>query len=370
MSHLLVKASALASPHGKKRKSNTHTVTSSDQESRETKSAPYKDKRYETLLTTKDSYMDEHNLSITDKAMDLCQSLLEKEQTVPQVSLFRDDLFEETCRRIRNKTESRIVRDISPLIAPSAETLAIYGATHLKVTCESVNEGWNNSIPVIHPRPEPDYSVGFRREAFTEAQLNTLQSRVGGVMNNSYCLGTYYMYFPFLTCEVKCGDVGLDIADRQNAHSMTLAVRGIVELFKLVRREKELHREILAFSISHNDESVRIYGHYPVIDGNKTAFYRHTIRKFNFTEMDGKEKWATYKFTKNVYDEWMPNHFKRICSVVDELQVPGSSGLSYEVQSHSSPVDSPDTTANTSVSQGTKRGILQRLRLKPPRPPP
>jgi hypothetical protein len=83
-------------------------------------------------------------------------------------------------------------------------------------------------------------------------------------MDNSYCLGTYYMYFPFLTCEVRCGDVGLDTADRQNAHSMTLAVRGIVELFKLVGREKELHREILAFSISHNDESVRIYGHYPV----------------------------------------------------------------------------------------------------------
>jgi hypothetical protein len=86
--------------------------------------------------------------------------------------------------------------------------------------------------------------------------------------------------------------------------------------------------------------------------------------------MDGKEKWATYKFTKNVYDEWMPSHFERICSVVDELQVHGSSGLSYEAQSHSRPVDSPETTANTSVSQGTKRGILRRLRLKPPRPLP
>jgi hypothetical protein len=31
----------------------------------------------------------------------------------------------------------------------------------------------------------------------------------------------------------------LDIADRQSAHSMTMAVRGIVELFRLVKREKE-----------------------------------------------------------------------------------------------------------------------------------
>ena len=63
------------------------------------------------------------------------------------------------------------------------------------------------------------------------------------------------MYFPFLTCEVKCGAAALDIADRQNAHSMTMAVRGIVELFRLVKREKELHREILAFSISHDQRN-------------------------------------------------------------------------------------------------------------------
>ena len=30
------------------------------------------------------------------------------------------------------------------------------------------------------------------------------------------------LYFPFLACEVKCGARDLDVADRQNAHSMTL----------------------------------------------------------------------------------------------------------------------------------------------------
>jgi hypothetical protein len=185
-------------------------------------------------------------------------------------------------------------------------------------------------------------------------------------------MATYYMYFPFLTCEVKCGTGGLDIADRQNAHSMTLAVRGIVELFKYVGREKELHREILAFSISHDHESVRIYGHYPVIDGNKTSFYRHIIRKFNFTESNGKDKWAAYKFTKNVYEHWMPNHFQRICSAIDGLQLPGSSGPSHEVEDHrdSNTVGSPDTTANASVSQRTEsRGFRKFLRINPPKWP-
>jgi hypothetical protein len=98
------------------------------------------------------------------------------------------------------------------------------------------------------------------------------------------------MYFLFLTYEVKCGAAALDIADRQNAHSITLTVRGIVELFRLIKRKKELHREILAFSISYNHKTVRIYGYYPVINRDETTFYRYPIRKFDFTELDGKEK--------------------------------------------------------------------------------
>ncbi|POR31095.1 Hypothetical protein TPAR_08665 [Tolypocladium paradoxum] len=65
-------------------------------------------------------------------------------------------------------------------------------------------------------------------------------------------MATYYIYFPFLTYEVKCGAATLDIADRQNAHSMTLAVRGIVELFRAIKREDEVNRKILGFSVSHD----------------------------------------------------------------------------------------------------------------------
>lgn len=76
------------------------------------------------------------------------------------------------------------------------------------------------------------------------------------------------MYFPFLSCEVKCGNGALDVADRQNAHSMGIAVRAVVNLFQLGQREHELNRKILAFSISHDDQSVRIYGYYPIIEEN------------------------------------------------------------------------------------------------------
>ncbi|KAL2178447.1 uncharacterized protein P884DRAFT_258551 [Thermothelomyces heterothallicus CBS 202.75] len=132
-------------------------------------------------------------------------------------------------------------------------------------------------------------------------------------------MATYYMYFPFLTCEVKCGAAALDIADRQNAYSMTLAVRAIVELFRAVQREDELNRQILAFSVTHDHRSVRIYGHYPVITGKDIKYYRHPIRTFDFTDLDGKEKWTAYRFTKNVYDTWMPKRFENICSAINQL---------------------------------------------------
>jgi hypothetical protein len=135
-------------------------------------------------------------------------------------------------------------------------------------------------------------------------QLKKLKPFIGEVLDTftSYFIATWQMYFPFLTCEVKCGAIALDDADRQNAHSMTLIVRGVVELFRIIKREKELHREILAFSVSHDHRTVRIYSHYPILDGEKTTFYRHAIHIFDVTALDGKEKWTVYKFTKNIYD--------------------------------------------------------------------
>jgi hypothetical protein len=294
----------------------------------------------------------------------------------PMIPSFRDDVFKATCQKIHNKNEARVIHDISRLIVPSAESLATFGAIHLDILTESVNEGWNNSIPLTSPRPQPDYSVGFRRDAFTGDQLAKLSPLIGDFIagDQSLFMATYYMYFPFLTCEVKCGAAALDTADRQNAHSMTLAVRAIVELFRAVKREDEVNRQILAFSISHDHRSVRIYGHHPVIDGKDTKYYRHPIRTFDFTELDGRDKWTAYRFTKNVYDIWMPGHFKKICSAVDQLpsnldfDVPplsectglsqdlgnlmqsdaGSASVAVEGDSQSSNAEQPTATPDTS----------------------
>jgi hypothetical protein len=68
---------------------------------------------------------------------------------VPSESLFRDNLFKWICQNIQDRNKTRVIWDISLLIVPSAETLIIYGARHLKILIESTNEGWNNSLPLI-----------------------------------------------------------------------------------------------------------------------------------------------------------------------------------------------------------------------------
>ncbi|EGR45490.1 uncharacterized protein TRIREDRAFT_51654 [Trichoderma reesei QM6a] len=149
--HLLARRRSSSSPS-----SSCTFMTPSDQRPREEKTAQYRDSRYETLLATKGSYMVKSKLDVAQESKALCESLLEGHQAYPENSLFRDDIFGVTCRKIRNKNEERIFKDISRLIVPSAENLATYGATHLDILRESVNEGWNNSIPLTGTRPQPD----------------------------------------------------------------------------------------------------------------------------------------------------------------------------------------------------------------------
>ena len=177
--------------------------TSSDQSSRESKSSQYNSPDYELRLEEKGSFMRKSILGITDASQELCQTLLEKEQTIPQGTLFRDDLFDETCENVQGRNEAMIVRDITPLICPSAQNLRTYGARHLNNLYETINEGWNSTVEYEGALPQPDYSVGFGRFAFTQEQLSKLKPFVGelGSRVSTYLMATTRMYFPFLTCE-------------------------------------------------------------------------------------------------------------------------------------------------------------------------
>ncbi|KAH6698469.1 hypothetical protein BKA61DRAFT_707186 [Leptodontidium sp. MPI-SDFR-AT-0119] len=261
MNHLLARKKSSPSVCGKLSGAGSaapSSTTPSDQKPREAKSAPYQSPQYKILLETKGRFMRKSELGIADTSKTVLPDPSWAEQIVPEDSLFQDDLLDETCEMIQDRNDAKVIQDISRLIVPSAQSLAMHGAKRLITLIESVNKGLDNSITLTKPRLQPNYAIEFKRTAFTEDQLKKIQ--------------------PFIS---SFSEMSLFIA---------LAVRGIVKLFRLVKREKELHQDILAFSISHDDQTVRIYGYYPVIDGNKTTFYRHPIREFSFTELDGKEK--------------------------------------------------------------------------------
>lgn len=337
-------------------------------ETTEDKSLPYRSPGYEEELKMKgSSHLYELPEGITEESELGCRSLLTTTQAVPQQSLFGDSQFGQTCNKLRNRNEARVVEDASPLIAPSPETLNTFGAVELEHLIFNANERWGESIPITKTCPQPARCVGFGRSAFTIGQLQKLTPYTGSLIPVEYYspfLATWRMYFPFFTCEAKSGLGDLDIADKQNAHSMTIAVRGIVELFKAVNREKELHRKILAFSVSHDATTVRIYGHYAIIEDCAARFYRHSIHSFDFTAQNGKDRWTAYQFTTNVYFEFMPKLHRLICSAIDQMPVntafQGSDPPSLTPLSHSFGTDleseqpnSQEMAASVSASQNT-----------------
>lgn len=117
------------------------STTPSDQKPREGESVPYKDARYETLLATTGQLYGRIGLRCHGCKQILYRTLHEKEQTVPQDSLFRDDRFDKSRRTVQGRNEAKVIQDITRLIVPSAQTLAICGATHLGLLIESINEG-------------------------------------------------------------------------------------------------------------------------------------------------------------------------------------------------------------------------------------
>ncbi len=322
------------------------------------KNPAVKSRRYETILASASIYkgQPEPHLRAAQSDKDFCQELLMKEQPVPKDSLFNDDLFESTCEDIANRNEARVIQDIGRLIVPAPEELFRRGAKNLKHLIETDNESWIKSIPLVKgPRPQPDFAVGLRSSAFTSDRLRKMQPSIGDWQTTSRLVATDEMYFPFLTAEVKCGNEALNIADRQNAHSATVAANAVIELYRLVSRQHELHRRILTYSISHDNEGVRIYGHYALINGKDTSFYRHPIRNFDITDQDGKEKWTAYKFTRNVYDKFYPIHHERICSAVDQLPNPEDFDVeSFSQQSTLDSFDQNDSQLTTSYSQQTE----------------
>ena len=256
---------------------------------------------------------------------DLCSSFLEGHRTPGQYPCYPPEQIPNVLERVHVLNEARLQRDIMPWVVPSVENLFFSGEITLDYINEEIQAEWTRCATMGGTRPKPDYTAGLSRTAFTKEEIGKLQNYTS--LERPF-LFTPNLCFPFLMCEAKTGQEGIDKADRQNIHSASIAVGAIIELYKAAfgttypDRINELYGQVLAFSVSHNNRLVYLYGHFAVLSDDSTGkpeFYRFVIAMFSFDIYDGADRFKAYNFVRNVYEEFAPEHRKRIKDAVASL---------------------------------------------------
>lgn len=239
----------------------------------------------------------------------------------PQNTIFSSPSYEITSADLLGKSEALLNRRISPLLVPSVEDHALlYQDPSLNMLVENADNGWNHCVPLFSPRPQPDFAVGFRLGAFTPQQIHKLNIGLDKLSERSYFRATKDMVLPFFTCEAKRGSMSIDISDLQNAHNMAIAVRGIVMIFQLAGLEARIHREVVAWSVSHDHRVVRVYGYYPVFDGfGSYRIHSHLVFSLDLlTCKTEQERFKVLRACVQVYHEGVCL-LARIRAAIDQI---------------------------------------------------
>ncbi|CAD6445332.1 f34d83fd-8cf3-4a2e-a3b8-f2f4907736ab [Sclerotinia trifoliorum] len=275
------------------RKRSSPSIASSSQDN-----LGYNDSKYTEKLEANGVFMRKYRGELPEEAKTFNEEILrmlEREQSLPKDSIFDDDCFDQTMELIQDRNEAFVFNTISEVMIPNIGRMTVKGASHLDPLIQSFDEAWNNCKKITQTYPKPDSAIGFKKTALSASQTEKILPYLGNVDSKSDFRTTFYMLFAFLTFEVKRGNVALHIADRQNAHSMAVSVRGLVALFRLMGREQELHGKILTISFSFDDRYIRVYGYLPIIEGENTEVWRENIDSFDLTARRGQDKWKCYQ---------------------------------------------------------------------------
>ncbi|MCJ1386672.1 hypothetical protein MMC17_009798 [Xylographa soralifera] len=268
----------------------------------------------------------------------------------------------EVVKHCRNRNEAMVNRDVTPLIVPPIKSLHLKeGGNHFEHLTDEVNTQWHESWVLTGPRPKPDLAVGFFSSAFTIAENAKLTNYTSF---ENLTRPTDELCFPFLMCEVKCGNEGLDFADRQNMHSCSVAVKALLKLeqkadqYREVKQFESLLGKILVYSISHDQKNARVYGHYALVEGEKWTYYRHHIDNFDIL-YKVTDLLALHNFARNVVTVYAPKLLKRLREAFAAL--PASSTLPFSVDTMNLEDDSQRTSQHPSQGRDTEGFALPGL---------
>ncbi len=249
---------------------------------------------------------------------ELCQNLLDHKRAPVRYTSFPRNKLPNVLERVQGLNESRVRRDVTPWVVPSAETLFFCGDLNIDYIGDEVDAEWTRCATMGSTRPKPDYVAGLLLSAFTKDEVQKLKNYASPPRP---FLFTPDLSFPFLICEVKTGEQGLNKADRQNIHSASIAARAIIELYKAAfgssnpERVSELYGKVLIFTVSHDNDRVCLYAHFAVLtsqNAEQPEFYRYLIAIFSLTANDGADSSAASDFVRNLYDKFAPEHRQRI----------------------------------------------------------
>ncbi|KAI9893585.1 MAG: hypothetical protein M1814_006381 [Vezdaea aestivalis] len=140
---------------------------------------------------------------------------------------------------------------------------------------------------------------------------------------------------------------GLDIADRQNMHSCSVAVRALLRLegeadkYRSEKLSGTLNGQVLVYSLSHDQQDARLYGHFAVRKGGRWTYRRHRIKKFDVTDLEDLR--SLYNFIQNLLEKYAPDLVKRIQEVLASL--PKLSSISF----HTSEISLEDRESQISL---------------------
>ena len=256
--------------------------------------------------------------TITDECQRLCERMLEAEYPPPQGPLFQRDRLLKVLDGVQFRNEARVVRDITPIVVPSAELLLISDQSGLENITEAMNAEWIQCDTLCGPRPEPDFVAGISPSAFTSEEKEKLK------MNHTSACPNLFpenMYYPFLICEVKGSDRPIQEAERQAMHSASIAARAVIQLYRKISSAEQLNCKILAISVSHNNSAVKVFGHFAQIENEKITFFRHRIYAADFAADFASRDWAkAYKITRGIYAHFFPKHLERVASALPKLR--------------------------------------------------
>ncbi|KAK5401675.1 hypothetical protein LTR06_011039 [Exophiala xenobiotica] len=300
----------------------------------------YSSPAFPTLLEQHGIYMDDSASGLDKDELEFCQKLLSTGAPHPPDSMLDEAVFLSFSKLTHNKSEQWLVKNMHSHLFPAPELLALRGHDEFKGLglIEGCDDIWLRAIfPSYGKCPQPDSTIAFKWENFSREELRKLGITIG--LPSKY-MARDDMFFPFITREAKCDKQPLEVADRQNVYSMSVALEGVIDLFRRVDRLEELNGKALGLSMSYDNDTVRMYAHHVVTNAQElngqsrqqlpkmsTMKYWTSIGQVILSNDGGKDRWKPYDFFYNACLKFSRRHLTRIKEAIALLPDPAEASF-------------------------------------------